>query len=96
MTRPAPPSPWAHLPFFTTHWPALWDRLAAAPAWAPHPDRLFRALSLTPPDATRVVILGQDILTAQILNHLATTAPRAFLLWGAPAHDHHSRPDQGL
>lgn len=160
MTRPAPPAPWAHLPFFTTRWPALWDRLATAPTWAPGPERLFRALALTPPDTTRVVILGQDpyhtpgratglafgfppgapprdslrniltevttdtggapdpglegwarqgvlllntalsvplgqanghkgwgweALTSQILHHLATTGPRAFLLWGIPA-----------
>ncbi|GGE09687.1 Uracil-DNA glycosylase [Gemmobacter megaterium] len=161
MNRPEPPAAWAHLPFFATQWPALWDRLAANPGWQPAPEAIFRALALTPPDAARVVILGQDpyhtpgratglafgfppgtpprdslrnILTevatdtghvapsadltgwarqgvlllntvltvpvgqanghkgwgweplvAQILSHLATTAPRAFLLWGAPA-----------
>ncbi|MFN3293278.1 MAG: uracil-DNA glycosylase [Gemmobacter sp.] len=60
MTRPEPPAPWAHLPFFHDTWPALWQRLEAAPPWAPAPDRLFRALALTPPAAVRVVILGQD------------------------------------
>lgn len=160
MTRPEPPGPWAHLPFFAQDWPALWDRLARTPDWQPGPDRLFRALHLTPPEETRVVILGQDpyptagratglafafppgspprdslrnilaevqadtgaapdpdlerwarhgvlllntiltvplgqpnghkgwgweTLTAQILAHLAATAPRAFLLWGTPA-----------
>ena len=161
MTRPAPPAPWAHLPFFADHWPTLWDRLATAPAWQPAPDRIFRALALTSPETTRVVVLGQDpyhtpgratglafgfppgqpprdslrniltevasdtgapppapglegwarqgvlllntvltvplgqahghkgwgweTLTAQILHHLASTAPRTFLLWGAPA-----------
>jgi uracil-DNA glycosylase len=60
MTRPEPPANWAHLPFFTQDWPALWDRLAQAKDWQPGPDRLFRALSLTPPQETRVVILGQD------------------------------------
>lgn len=161
MTRPEPPQAWAHLPFFHTRWPALWDRLATAPDWQPAPGAIFRALALCPPAATRVVILGQDpyhtpgratglafgfppgtpprdslrnILTevasdtghtappadltgwarqgvlllntvltvpigqanghkgwgweplvAEILDHLATTGPRAFLLWGAPA-----------
>lgn len=55
---PAPPESWASLPFFTTHWPALRDRLAAAPPWQPADP--FRALRLTPRDKTRVVILGQD------------------------------------
>lgn len=54
----APPESWASLPFFTTHWPALAARLAAAPAWQPADP--FRALALTPRDQTRVVILGQD------------------------------------
>ena len=52
-----PPS-WASLPFFTTHWPALAQRLATAPAWQPIDP--FRALRLTPRDRVRVVILGQD------------------------------------
>lgn len=58
--RPDPPDGWSDLPFFATHWPALWTRLQAAPDWQPQPDRLFRALHLTPPDTVRVVILGQD------------------------------------
>lgn len=58
--RPAPPEGWADLPFFATDWPALWDRLARAPAWAPAPDRIFRALAACPPGVARVVILGQD------------------------------------
>lgn len=61
MARPAPPPSWADLPFFARDWPALWDRLtAAAPDWQPGPDRIFRALDLTPRDRVRVVILGQD------------------------------------
>lgn len=60
MPDPALPEGWADLPFFTTHWPQLWTRLQAAPDWQPAPDRLFRALHLTPPDRVRVVILGQD------------------------------------
>ncbi|MFN6979276.1 MAG: uracil-DNA glycosylase [Gemmobacter sp.] len=56
-----PPAHWAHLPAFRDRWPALRDRLMAeARPWAPGPDRVFRALVLTPPAAVRVVILGQD------------------------------------
>lgn len=58
--RPDPPESWAGLPFFSTHWPALWTRLAATPGWQPEPDAIFRALHLTPRPAVRVVILGQD------------------------------------
>ena len=57
MINPIPPS-WATLPFFQTHWPALRDRLATAPAWQPADP--FRALRLTPRNQTRVIILGQD------------------------------------
>lgn len=61
MIRPEPPASWASLPFFASDWPALWSRLAAAPApWAPEPQAIFRALALTPRDRVRVVILGQD------------------------------------
>lgn len=52
------PESWASLPFFTTHWRALQDRLAPAPAWQPQDP--FRALRLTPRDKVRVIILGQD------------------------------------
>ena len=55
---PGPPEAWANLPFFTSHWPALRDRLARAPEWQPADP--FRALRLTPRDKTSVVILGQD------------------------------------
>mgnify|MGYP000852580512 FL=1 len=58
--RPAPPESWAGLPFFSTRWPALWDRLQATPGWQPEPAAIFRALHLTPRPAVRVVILGQD------------------------------------
>lgn len=60
MARPEPPESWASLPFFTTQWPALWDRLAATPGWQPEPQAIFRALALTPRPQVRVVILGQD------------------------------------
>ena len=58
--RPLPPDSWKGLPFFNEEWPALWDRLADSPDWQPQPDRIFRALALTPRDRVRVVILGQD------------------------------------
>ena len=54
-----PPEAWAHLPFFTTGWPAIRARLDGSD-FLPGPDAVFRALALTPPDAARVVILGQD------------------------------------
>ena len=54
------PEGWDDLPFFETEWPALRERLAALPAVLPEPERRFRALELTPPEAVRVVILGQD------------------------------------
>lgn len=60
MARPEPPASWADLPFFSTRWPALWDRLAATPDWQPGHEAIFRALALTPRDKVRVVILGQD------------------------------------
>lgn len=62
MTPHAPLSPesWADLPFFSTRWSVLWDRLAANPDWQPAPEAIFRALALTPRQKVRVVILGQD------------------------------------
>ncbi len=55
-----PPPNWAHLPFFQTDWPLIRDRLDAAPGWLPGPHNLFAALTATPPEKVRVVILGQD------------------------------------
>jgi uracil-DNA glycosylase len=60
MTPPKPPDSWSDLPFFRDNWPVLWQRLEAAPPWAPGPANLFRALDLTPRPLVRVVILGQD------------------------------------
>lgn len=57
---PAPPALWAHLPFFASHWPGIRDRLADLGDWLPGPARLFAALEASPPEAVRVVILGQD------------------------------------
>ncbi|TJZ93922.1 uracil-DNA glycosylase [Paracoccus gahaiensis] len=53
-----PPECWAHLPFFTDTWPDLRDRLPRD--FLPGPEHLFAALTATPPQDTRVVILGQD------------------------------------
>ncbi len=60
MTPPDIPASWASLPFFQTEWPALWHRLAATPGWQPEPQNIFRALTLTPREKARVIILGQD------------------------------------
>lgn len=57
----SPLGPWADLPFFTDTLPGIEAALAADPRpWLPAPDRVFAALAACPPDATRVVILGQD------------------------------------
>jgi len=55
--------PWPHLKFWREHWPALEARLdaeRAAHTVLPAPERMFAALALTPPEAVRAVILGQD------------------------------------
>ncbi|WP_341212289.1 uracil-DNA glycosylase [uncultured Limimaricola sp.] len=54
------PNGWADLPFFSADWPTLRDRIDALPTTLPAPEKRFRALELTPPEAVRVVILGQD------------------------------------
>ncbi len=52
---------WATLDFFVQHWPGIRAQIAAEqrqilpPQW-----QRFAALELTPPEQTRVVILGQD------------------------------------
>ncbi len=52
---------WASLPFFAKRWPDLSAYLAAqAPDALPPSHLRFAALERTPPDAVRVVILGQD------------------------------------
>ncbi len=61
MTAEGVPGAWGHLPFFRNDWP----RIAATIARETRPvlpddGRRFAALALTPPDAVRVVILGQD------------------------------------
>lgn len=57
---PSIPKSWADLPFFTQDWPDLWRKLRAEQNWQPAPERIFRALELTPRDQVKVVILGQD------------------------------------
>ncbi|GEP02814.1 uracil-DNA glycosylase [Methylobacterium oxalidis] len=58
-------SPWAELPFFADggadRVAARVDaRIAAGARVLPEPENIFRALALTPPEAVKVVILGQD------------------------------------
>ncbi len=52
---------WADLPFFSANWPVLEKALAVETRPVLPPDALrFAALERTQPEATRVVILGQD------------------------------------
>lgn len=54
-------SGWDDLGFFRTRWPDLAARLAAEPEPVlPPAGQRFAALAMTPPQAVRVVILGQD------------------------------------
>ena len=51
---------WNDLPFWTSGWPQVRARLRAERREVlPPPDRIFAAFAI-PPDAVRVVILGQD------------------------------------
>ena len=55
------PRGWSGLPFFTTDYPRIAAEIAADPRQVlPPQDQRFAALDLCPPEATRVVILGQD------------------------------------
>ncbi len=55
------PNAWADLPFFTDIWPGIRDQIIADPREILPPNALrFAALAASPPDAVRVVILGQD------------------------------------
>lgn len=62
MILPEPPAAWRESGAFDDPaWPALQERLAQETRpCAPAPENVFRALRLTPPEAARVVILGQD------------------------------------
>ncbi len=61
MPHPEGIGSWADLPFFTTRWPAIKAALAEdSRLILPPPPQRFAALSLTQPEETRVVILGQD------------------------------------
>lgn len=58
--RRVPPA-WAHLPFFTTGWPALEAALAAETrVILPPAHQTFAALQTCAPADVRVLILGQD------------------------------------
>jgi uracil-DNA glycosylase len=50
--------PWRDLPFYREDLPAIAARINGP--FLPPPDRTFAALARAQPDATRVVILGQD------------------------------------
>lgn len=52
---------WAGLAFFEQNWPQIRTQIAADPRQIlPPAAQRFAALELTPPETTRVVILGQD------------------------------------
>jgi uracil-DNA glycosylase len=56
-----PPDAWGHLPFWSEDWPRISRALAGdGRRILPEPSRRFAALALAPPEAVRVVILGQD------------------------------------
>ena len=71
---------WADLPFWTQDWPRIRTALAAEDrAVFPPADSMFAALARTPPEATRVVILGQDPYhTPGKADGLAFSIPRNF------------------
>ncbi|SEM46708.1 Uracil-DNA glycosylase [Loktanella fryxellensis] len=71
---------WADLPFFSQTWPAIAARLDASTNPVLPPAHLrFKALALTPPDAVRVVILGQDPYhTPGKADGLAFSIPQGF------------------
>ncbi|PYE81378.1 uracil-DNA glycosylase [Pseudoroseicyclus aestuarii] len=77
--RPAPPG-WDGLPFWDTRWPALRAALAAETRVIhPPAPRVFAALAAAPPEAVRVVILGQDPYhTPGKADGLAFSIPRDF------------------
>lgn len=56
-----PPKAWADLPFFAEAWPGIARAIEGEGREVlPPPSRIFAALEACPPDAVRVVILGQD------------------------------------
>ncbi len=61
MSELDPPKDWADLPFFHVGLPAIREKLRreAHTVYPPEPQ-VFRALQLSSPASTRVVILGQD------------------------------------
>jgi uracil-DNA glycosylase len=55
------PAAWAHLRFFARDWPRIEAALAQeSRTILPPKEQRFQALELTPPDAVKVIILGQD------------------------------------
>ncbi|MGL4280333.1 MAG: uracil-DNA glycosylase [Albidovulum sp.] len=74
------PQGWAGLPFFAKDWPGIEARLATEPGPVyPPKDRIFAALEMCPPEAVRVVILGQDPYhTPGKADGLAFSIPQGF------------------
>ncbi|HQU67722.1 MAG TPA: uracil-DNA glycosylase [Albidovulum sp.] len=74
------PEGWAGLPFFAKDWPGIAARLAMEPGPVyPPKDRIFTALEMCPPEAVRVVILGQDPYhTPGKADGLAFSIPQGF------------------
>lgn len=74
------PAGWAGLPFFAKDWPEVCARVDAetGPVYPPK-DRIFAALEYCPPEAVRVVILGQDPYHTQgKADGLAFSIPQGF------------------
>lgn len=68
---------WAQLPFFAEKWPALSHKLG--PDILPPAALTFAALERVPPEATKVVILGQDPYhTPGKADGLAFSIPNSF------------------
>ena len=77
---PAGLGAWGDLPFFTLDWPAIDAKLGAEtrPVFPPR-AAMFHALTRCQPDATRVVILGQDPYhTPGKADGLAFSIPQGF------------------
>ncbi len=79
MSAPDRLGVWADLPFWRTEWAGIAANLAADATVLPPQAQMFRALTLTQPDETRVVILGQDPYhTPGKADGLAFSIPQAF------------------
>jgi len=75
-----PANGWGALPFFARDWPGVAQQIAQDPREVlPPQPQWFRALDLCPPEAVRVVILGQDPYhTPRKADGLAFSIPQNF------------------